>query len=352
MSFKGSDTNQLFTHNLDLTSRFHLIKVLGQGSAGVVYKVRDLERGGQEVALKVLSDTFAFDENTIPRFREELEVCKRVNHPNLVQAYDLIEMGGSLAFTMEFIQGCDLGQLIGRDRFSFREIDQIMYQLLGAVQALHDIKILHRDIKLENIMLREDGTVKLSDLGLIKKLEAKGLTKPGILLGTPQYMPPEYIREGRFQIESDIYACGVVLYELLSGERRLGDKPGGAAIEHLLKTNFEFPRISLPAEGAKYVDILKSSLDQEPNKRFSSAEQMCQGFHPQELGNPENLRVKGPVSFSVKAPKQGRVDGNSIFMLVLIVLFLLVSFLAGLLIFKYSTQVSTNQNVKVDPTKS
>ena len=327
---KDFESTQVFKRSAKLSDRFDIIRILGQGSAGVVYAVRDRHRGGQELALKLLSNELAFDEHTIARFREELEVCRKINHPNLVQAYDLIDLNDALAFTMELIKGCDLGQLIGQNKFSYNEIDNILYQLLDALKALHSINIVHRDIKLENIMLREDGVVKLSDLGLIKKIGTKGVTKPGILLGTPQYMPPEYVRQAKYDTRSDIYACGVVLYELLSGQRRLADKPGGVALEHLLKTNFEFPALTLPPQHKKYVRILQGALDISPDKRFQTVEEMQKAFMPQIIEGEDNYKVRGSVVFggSKQKPKHSKV-----MLLAYVGIIFILSFLAALSIF-------------------
>lgn len=275
-----------------IEDRFEIIKILGQGTAGTVYHAIDRARDRKEVALKVLSDIFAFDESTLERFNEEIQICSRINHKNIVQAYDHLEFKECVGYTMELVRGCDLGQLLHNEKFSYSEVESIMYQLMDAISELHSMKIMHRDIKLENIILREDGVVKLSDLGLMKKLESKGMTKPGILLGTPQYMPPEYIKAAKFDERSDIYACGVVFYELLSGQRRLSSKQGVEAIQHLLATKFEVPKLKISKEYSRYNDILEIALDPNPDHRFQSAKEMQSAFGPGQSHSQKGRVIK------------------------------------------------------------
>ena len=273
--------SEIITHRTPDEGRFKIISVLGTGAGGTVYRAEDRKMSGKEVALKVLSNIFAFEENTLERFKEEINICCNILHKNIVHAYEPVNHEGYLGYTMELIQGSDLGKMFSsgqKPNFSFPEIDKIMTQLLEALSELHRLKIMHRDLKLENIILREDGLVKLSDLGLVKRLEAKGLTKPGKLLGTPQYMPPEYIESAKFDERSDIYACGIVLYELLSGERRLSDKKGIDAINYLVQTNYKIPKLNLPPEQNKYYFILAKALDVNPQNRFQSAEEMKHSF--------------------------------------------------------------------------
>lgn len=267
----------------EIEDRFDIVKILGKGTVGIVYHVIDRQRDNRECALKILTDIFALDQATLQRFHDEIKICCRINHRNIVAAYELVEFEDCIGYTMEIVNGCDLNQILHAGRLSYPEIDNIMYQLLDGLAALHDIKIMHRDIKLENIILRSDGIVKLSDLGLVKKLEAKRVTQPGILLGTPQYMPPEYIKSAWFDMRSDIYACGMVLYELLSGTRRLGDKQGLNAIQHLLSTKFQVPKLKFTKEHERYNDILDIALALSPDSRFQTAREMQAAFCPTNI---------------------------------------------------------------------
>lgn len=261
-----------------LADRFEVIEVLGEGASGAVYRVSDRQQNGREVALKILLNNSAFDENTLARFIAELRILQKVQHPNLVEAYDLIELGETIAFTMEYVPGSDLGRLFRERKLTYEEIDNIFYQVLSALHELHKNGIIHRDIKLENILVTKDGRVKLSDLGLMKCGDLDGMTKTGILLGTAQYMPPEYVRGSMYDHRGDIYAVGLMLYEILTSKRRLCDKSGNEALEYLIKTRFQVPKITLTGLPRKYLDIIDRALDPDPEIRFQSALSMRESF--------------------------------------------------------------------------
>lgn len=261
-----------------LVQRFETVRHLGDGAAGSVFLVRDRKRDNLEVALKVLINGTAFDENTIARFEQELEASQGVNHPNLIQAYDYIDLGDTIAFTMEYVPGKDLGATFASQPLTLDEIDMVFDQLLSGMAELHRHGIIHRDIKLENIILSMDGTVKLSDLGLMKRLNSEGMTRTGVLLGTAQYLPPEYIKKTQYDQRGDVYAAGTVLLELLTQKRRLSDKPGMEAIEHLIKTNFAVPKLSLTGLPRRYRQIVTKALAYNPDDRYQSADEMLDAF--------------------------------------------------------------------------
>jgi len=257
-----------------LMERFKVLDVLGEGAAGAVYRVSDRDNGYKECALKVLINKSAFDENTLERFKEEVRICQKIRHANIVRAYELIELSDAVAFTMEYVQGSDISKFVGHRRPRLEAIDSIIEQVLAALDELHSHGILHRDIKLENILLRKDGVVKLIDLGLMKNLENQGLTRTGVLLGTAQYMAPEYIKGSQYDARSDIYAVGIVIYELVTGQRRLADKPGNEVIDYLLKTKFKIPQASLSGVPKKYLHIIERAMHPNPKKRFQTAMEM------------------------------------------------------------------------------
>jgi len=260
-----------------LSTRFEVIKVLGDGAAGVVYHAKDKFRAGREVALKVLTNSKAFDDKTIERFREEMRISREIRHPNLVEAYELLSLDDTIAFSMEYVPGSDLAKLFRKKKFSGEQVDLIYDQLLGALEELHSHAVLHRDIKLENILLREDGTIKLSDLGLMKQYK-KELTATGVILGTAHYLPPEYVREGKYDVRSEIYVLGTMLFEMVTGRRWLTELSGNKVIEHLIKTNFAFPLESLIDVDKKFRRILERSVCYKPSDRFQNVAEMRRAF--------------------------------------------------------------------------
>jgi serine/threonine protein kinase len=263
----------------DWDERFKVIRLLGQGSCGSVYHVKDLNNGNKDLALKVLGGEGSFENFTRDRFVKELLILCTIRHKNIVSAYEPVKFQGKDGYTMELIQGSDLGALLQDSRkFSFAEIDSIMKQLLMGVQELHRFNIIHRDIKLENILLREDGVVKLNDLGLVKILKDTPKTDPGLILGTAHYLSPEYILNKEIDHRTDIYACGIILWELLSGRRRFVETNSEKVLGELIELNFQHPMPDLALTNSKYLYILKKSLAVNVDDRFESADDMRNAF--------------------------------------------------------------------------
>lgn len=277
---KGSslEATAVITRQPLLAARFEVIKVLGEGAAGSVFHVRDWERDGREVALKVLQNSAAFDEHTLERFRAEIRMLQEVRHPHIVSAFDYIPLEHTIAYTMEYVKGQDLAHVIQQRALTFTELDRIFDQLLSALEELHARGIFHRDLKLENILYSEDKEIKITDFGLAKQEASKGLTRAGILLGTAQYMPPEYIQKGLFDSRSDIYCVGILLYELIVRKRYLDDKSGKDAISYLIATEFQV-ELDLPDyTPPNYVEIIHRAMEPDPAYRFRNAAEMRQAF--------------------------------------------------------------------------
>lgn len=289
-----------FRGPVELTERFEILEFLGDGAAGCVYKVRDRQRNNMVMALKVLADEHAFDEATLDRFLQEIKLCQSIRHPNLVEAYDLIEEGDSVAYTMELVDGGSLQAMFSQRKIGIEAVEKIMDQVLMAVAELHNHGVVHRDIKMENVLLRTDGTVKLTDLGLMKQLGTQGLTKPGLLLGTPQYMPPEYVRRSVYDERGDIYTLGLLLYELVSGKRWLSHLRGQEVINYLVKTRFEINRATLAGVSPKHLEILGRALDHDPALRYQTAGEMRAAFAkataPAIEPQPRGAEIKAGVS--------------------------------------------------------
>ncbi len=277
-SNRDTASQRIAGHKKVMFDRFEVKTILGEGAAGCVYKVFD-RNTEKEVALKVLTHADAFDEHTVKRFVEEVNISQQLKHPNLAQAYEFISTDESIAYTLEYVEGKDLGEVLDEGPLQYKQIDKIFKQLLSALFFLHEHDILHRDLKLENIMIRNDGVAKLTDFGLIKNKNKAKLTRTGVLLGTAQYMPPEYIQKGEYTHKSDLYAAGIVLYELLTGERRLSDLAGNEVIEYVIRNKFRIPVLKIAGAPEKYQYIIDKAMAQDPADRFSSAKEMLRVFN-------------------------------------------------------------------------
>ena len=201
---------------------YKILQLLGRGGMGEVYLAKDtrLER---KVALKLLPEEFSQDKDRLGRFRREAHATSALNHPNILTIHEIGEFEGQIYLVTEFIEGQTLRQRLAEGRLDLKEALEIGFQIASGLAAAHQVGIVHRDLKPENIMLRPDGLVKVLDFGLAKLTPtgatATAHTQTGILLGTVAYMSPEQARGQKVDGRSDLFSLGVVLYEMVTGER-------------------------------------------------------------------------------------------------------------------------------------
>jgi len=252
-------------------------KTIGGGGCGIVYAARH-HALRQRVAIKVMRGELTLFPSTVTRFLREAEAVHRIRHPNIVTIHDFGEIAPGLPYyVMELLEGVELREhLAQHGRFSPREALELFAPVCEAVAAAHAAKIIHRDIKANNVMVAEIGgkrVVKLLDFGIAKMLQTEssgpGLTEPGARIGTARNMAPEQIRGERVDERADIYALGVLLYQLLTGEYPFhGDQPRQLAVLHLQAPP---PRPSAIAPVPPEIDaVVLRCLEKEPDKRFQS----------------------------------------------------------------------------------
>ena len=214
---------------------YDVTALIGEGGMGQVYRARDTKLD-RDVAIKILPEAFAHDADRLARFQREAKTLASLNHPNIAAIYGLEESGGMTALVMELVDGEDLSQRTARGAIPVDETLPIAKQIAEALEAAHEQGIIHRDLKPANVKLRSDGTVKVLDFGLAKAVEGAGragvvggvsmsptrsnhATQAGIILGTAAYMAPEQAKGRSVDRRVDIWAFGVVLYEMLTGRR-------------------------------------------------------------------------------------------------------------------------------------
>jgi len=213
----GANREMMTMVSNSLGERYILDKELGRGGMGVVYLAKDKQLDRQ-VALKFLGSLVDQSEEFRQRFIREARTAAKINHPNIVSIYDISASEGKAYIAMEFVEGPSLFQLIQKKKaLEPREAVNYMVQTCGALQAIHDSGIVHRDIKPDNIVIAKGGLVKLMDFGLAKQ-EDNRLTNPNMVMGTPSYMSPEQALGKEVDGKADLYAMGLVLYEMLTGE--------------------------------------------------------------------------------------------------------------------------------------
>ena len=262
-------SDQLF-HGRVLSKRFVVERTLGHGGMATVYLARDRELE-RPVALKVLSDSLAADPAFRARFLREARLTARLVHPNVVQVYDVGEDERGLLIVMEYVEGETLAAELGRrGRLPPAEAAAIVIQVCSALQAAHSERLVHRDVKPQNILRRTDGVVKLADFGIARSLAATRHTELGTVLGTAAYLSPEQARGEPVTAAADLYSLGIVLYELLTGEI-----PFGAASLSELVLRRELGEITPPGElavmPAALNDAVLACLAPRPEDRPASA---------------------------------------------------------------------------------
>jgi WD40 repeat protein/serine/threonine protein kinase len=284
---------------------YQVLAVLGRGNMGIVYRARHATLG-RLVALKMLLDGGFADQERRARFEREAEAVARLQHPHIVQIYEVGEQEERPFLALELVEGVSLEQHLAGKPQSVSEAAHLIETLAWAVHHAHDRGIVHRDLKPSNVLRAADGTPKISDFGLAKYLDAgHGQTQSGAILGTPGYMAPEQA-EGRNQDigpAADVYALGVILYEMLTG-RRPFVADSVLALLHQVKTQDPVPPSQLRAGLPTDVEtICLKCLQKTPARRYSSAEELAEDLHRFQAGEPIHAR---PVSIWERGWHWGR----------------------------------------------
>ncbi|UCE42612.1 MAG: protein kinase [Candidatus Aminicenantes bacterium] len=214
--------------------RYEIIEELGRGGMGRLYRVLDTKIS-QEVALKILRPEISRDQQTIGRFSNELRLARQVAHKNVCRMYHLGEAEGTHFIIMEYIPGQDLQSMIKMTKqLSMETAVSIAKQICEGLAEAHRLGVIHRDLKPGNIMIDREGNARILDFGIARSLESKGLTKSGLLIGTPEYMSPEQAQDTGVDQRSDIYSLGVILYEMVTGKVPFtGETPISITIKHI-----------------------------------------------------------------------------------------------------------------------
>lgn len=284
-----------------IAGRYEVVKCLGAGSMGLVYACRHRELSGNLVAVKVLFPEVAQDKVAAARFRNEIFASYGVSHPNVVRAYEYLRDGDLVAYTMEFVGGGDLSDRLSRwktDPLPISEAVRLLWQMAGGVQAIHDAGIIHRDLKPENILLTSDGHVKIADFGIARTGYGPKLTEHGGVVGTIDYVSPEYMLNSQVDWRSDIYALGILTYEMLTGDSPFRADSVYATMTKRLKMD-PAPPSSYRPEVPKEMDaIVLKALAREPEDRYQAAIDIQNDLAPliQRFGlNPATARSHAPM---------------------------------------------------------
>ncbi len=261
--------------------RYELIEPVGEGNFSVTYRARDAVLG-RMVAVKLLRPQFAADPNFVSRFEREARVAASVSHPNVVDVYDFGPYGSTFYIAMQYVAGRTLKQeLDAHGPFDPADAVRITSQILRGLAAIHAAGIIHRDIKPQNVLLGRDGAVRVTDFGVAHYPLHGALTTHGTTVGTASYMAPEQARGAALSAQTDLYAVGVVLFELLTGRLPFeADNPMAVMLAHLQQApplpSDVAPDASIPA--ALETEVMRA-LDKNPGLRPTSADDMDRALH-------------------------------------------------------------------------
>ena len=253
---------------------YNVVSELGSGGMAVVYKAEQPSLG-RLVAVKELRKELAADSSILTRFEREAKSVAALAHQNIVHIYDFISRGDAMFIVMEYVEGLDLFELMNRVERVPPDIAAIIaLQAARALEYAHYRGVVHRDFKPSNLMLTKLGEVKLMDFGIARDEAFEELTRPGTALGTPAYMSPEQILGERVDFRSDIFSFGIVLYQMLTGQKPFADNDTKSVLNRILNEPYERPRKIYPDVPLRLQRIVKRCLEKQPSKRYPSTEQL------------------------------------------------------------------------------
>jgi len=274
------------TPGATFAGRYQIIEELGIGGMGTVYKAVDTTIN-EKVALKLINPEIATNRKTIERFQNELRFARQVSHKNVCRMYHLSKEKDTHYIVMEYIRGENLKSMIRMTKqLSVRTAVNIAKQVCEGLAEAHRMGVVHRDLKPSNIMIDRAGNVRIMDFGIARSMTAHGITGPGVMVGTPEYMSPEQVEGKKADERSDIYSLGIILYEMVTGKVPFG---GETPLSIALKHKNEIPRspkkVNIQIPEALSQMIMKC-LEKKGEKRYQTAVELLQDLNEIEKKLP------------------------------------------------------------------
>jgi serine/threonine protein kinase len=290
---------------------------LGRGGMGAVY-LAEQPGLGREVAIKELILSPAADPTALMRFLQEAQVMARTSHPNLVQVHDLEQIGDANYIVLEFVRGRSLRDMVNQGPVPLPQTFAVMHGVLQALDYAHKHAIVHRDMKPENVLLSDEGSVKVADFGIARLTDDSGpggtATKTGTTVGTPQYMSPEQVASSKVDGRSDLYSAGIMFYELVVGQPPFtaseADGPFTLMAKHVQAPPMP-PSVHRPGLDMRLEEMIMKSLSKRPEERFQTGEEfdtvmsriadrLCPGW-PKALEPGADLSKMVPATAAAQA---------------------------------------------------
>jgi serine/threonine protein kinase len=284
--------------------RYEIIEELGAGGMGRVYRAFD-KKIDEEVALKLIKPEIAADKKTIDRFRNELKLARKIRHSNVCGMFDLGEEGRTLFISMEYVRGEDLKSLLHRTKtLPIGTALSIARQVAEGLAEAHKLGITHRDLKPGNIMIDKEGNAKIMDFGIARSLYGGGVTAEGAIIGTPEYMSPEQVEGKEADQRSDIYAMGIILFEMVTGRVPFeGETPFSIANKHKSEPP-PVPKKLVPQIPEGLSKLILRCLEKDREKRYQSAEELLADLGAVEAALPQTERALTQVKTRIRTSRE------------------------------------------------
>ena len=295
LSGDRGDISQMPTSFLNLISaleaRYQVLKELGRGGMGIVFQAHDKQLN-EQVALKIISPMLSSDPEALARFKREVSSARRISHANIIRIYDIGETNGLHFVSMEFFPGQNLKEYIrSSGALSLIQGSHIVLQICEGLEAAHWQRIIHRDLKSQNILIGSTGNVKIIDFGLARPAYMEDMTATGLILGTPEYMAPEQISGKKSDERADIYSFGIILYEIFTGRLPFRGESAISVGFQQVRDEPPPPRQVNPQIPEELERIILKALQKDPNQRYATITDLRQDFQKLvQSSTPESLR--------------------------------------------------------------
>ena len=258
-----------------INNRYLIKGIIGEGGMAIVYLAEDIYKGNRDVAIKIVKEKIAEDPLNLARFQREAKANAALRHKNIVEVYDVSEYHNRPFMVMEYVKSKSLKDILNaKGHLLPREAADVMLQLTDAVSLAHSHGVIHRDLKPQNVLIKTDGTIKLSDFGIATIPSSPSITCKDSVMGSVHYMAPEVAKGKPANALSDIYSLGITFYELLIGKCPFDDDEGvKIAVKHISNPMPSVRRID-PSIPVQYERIIFKACSKDPYSRYSSAREM------------------------------------------------------------------------------
>ncbi len=304
-------TSLLFPGDI-ISERYEVMERLGQGGMGTVYKVLDRELD-RVIALKTIRPDLASNAGVVRRFKQEILLARQVTHRNVIRIFDFGVAQGLRFITMEFFEGENLITRLRRTgTMAAHEAMGVIRQICEGLQAAHSEDVIHRDLKPHNILINAQNEIRIMDFGLARSFEAPGMTRTGVLIGTPDYMSPEQARGEQADVRSDIFAVGLICYEVLTGDLPFKAESTVARLIQRTRERAK-PPDTIDANIPKQLnEIVVRCLEPDPKQRYQSAEEIIWDLDNREPRSPgRGSRSSGPLTPGANFGSRYRIEAEA-----------------------------------------